>query len=106
LAGIDKERVMANAPGKVAYVGEEPFFQASIEVEVKGATLRNETNDSVTIRLDGLSVAEPNWEAIQQIMLAAGIEKADVNYLVEQFAEQSFTFLLAKALAERCRRVG
>jgi hypothetical protein len=84
----------------------EAYESRSIELEISGATLRNEGADSVTLRLTGIEICEPDWATVELTLKQAGIDEMDVAFLAETFSRLTYEHLLGKALAKRAKRVG
>lgn len=82
---------------------DEPIDSIIVEIE---AACTHESEGKVTLRLEGVRLAEPDWPAVGNTLEESGISKADAMYLVEQFADTAHTHLLARLLASKMRRVG
>lgn len=70
------------------------------------ASVQAEADGKVTLRLDGVFMAQPDWQEAEALLQRAGIGKEDAFYLADQFARRSEEFLLARVLADRMTRIG
>lgn len=84
----------------MAAMGQEMYF------EITGARFVQDHDGKVEIALAGVTPTEIDWQAVEELVIQAGIDQDEAPALTELIARTVNMHLLAKVLVKRLRRVG
>jgi hypothetical protein len=96
---------MAKVPYRPVEVeAAAPSVPTTVRLKIEG--LSPVFDDPDVFELRDVRIAEVNYPAIHEILVSSGVDQEDADVAIESFARRLETQLLAKAIAQRTKRVG